>query len=123
MLSGLMSREFGWGFPMSPEQLQMVNQKRLNENYLDAQSAIEKRGNAAKPPLTSSPFVLEFEYRINAQGYRSYEHMVMQLEDCIDCLTVLYPHIDFVFLLDHSCGHDRQRDDGLNVAKVREFWG
>jgi len=44
--------------------------------------------------------------------------MVMQLEDCIDCLTVLYLHIDFVFLLDHSCGHDRQRDDGLNVAKV-----
>jgi hypothetical protein len=82
---------------MFPEQLQMVNQKRSNENYLDAQPTIEKRGNAAKPPLTSSPFVLEFEYGINAQGYRSYEHMVMQLEDCINCLTVLYPHIDFVF--------------------------
>jgi hypothetical protein len=26
MLSGLMSRDLGWGFPMSPEQLQMVNQ-------------------------------------------------------------------------------------------------
>jgi hypothetical protein len=76
---------------MFPEQLQMVNQKRSNENYLDAQPTIEKRGNAAKPPLTSSPFVLEFEYGINAQGYR------MQLEDCINCLTVLYPHIDFVF--------------------------
>jgi DNA-binding transcriptional regulator YhcF (GntR family) len=124
MLSGLMSREFGWGFPMSPEELVMVNQKRLNENYLDAQSAIEKRGNAAKPPLTTSPFVLEFEYGINAQGYWSYEHMVMQLEDCIDCLTVLYPNIDFVFLLDHSCGHDRQREDGLNVAKMsKSFWG
>jgi hypothetical protein len=49
--------------------------------------------------------------------------MVMQLEDCIDCLTVLYPHIDFVFLLDHSCGHDRQRDDGLNVAKMSKSLG
>ena len=98
MLSGLMSREFGWGFPMSPEQLAMVNQKRLNENYLYAQSVIKKRGNAAKPPLSTSPFVLEFEYGINAQGYWSYEHMVMQLEDCIDCLTVLYPRHQFCIL-------------------------
>jgi hypothetical protein len=100
-----------------------VNQKRLNENYLDAQSAIEKRGNAAKPPLTSSPFVLEFECGINAQGYWSYEHMVMQLEGCIDYLTVLYPHIDFLFLLDHLCGHDRQRNDGLNVVKMSKSFG
>ncbi len=68
MLGELMSREFGWGFPMSPEQHAMINQRRFNENYLDAQSAIKKRGNEAKPRFITSPFVLEFEYGINAQG-------------------------------------------------------
>ena len=47
----------------------------------------------------------------------------MQLEDCIDCLKVVHPEIDFVFLLDHSCGHDRQREDGLNVAKMSKSFG
>ena len=32
MLSGLMSREFDWGFLMSPEQLQMVNQASKGES-------------------------------------------------------------------------------------------
>jgi hypothetical protein len=41
--------------------------------------------------------------------------MVLQLEDCIDVLKVLYPQFDFLFLFDHSCGHDRQKEDGLNV--------
>ena len=123
MISAMMSREFGWGFELTPEQLAKVNKKRAGENYEDAESATSKRGNAVKAPLTESPFVREFEYGVNAQGYWSYEHMVMQLEDCIDCLKVVYPEIDFVFLLDHSCDHDRQREDGLNVAKMSKSFG
>jgi hypothetical protein len=45
------------------------------------------------------------------------------LEDCINCLKVLYPQYDFVFLLDHSCGHDRQREDGLNAGKMSKTFG
>ena len=57
--------------------------------------------------LTSSPFVIEFSDGANEQGYWNYERMVTQLEDCIDCLTVLYPEYDFLFLFDRSCGHDK----------------
>jgi hypothetical protein len=39
--------------------------------------------------------------------------MVLQMEDCVDVVTVLYPEYDFIFLFDHSCGHDRKRPDGL----------
>jgi hypothetical protein len=39
-----------------------------------------------KKTLTKSPFVFEFEYGANGKGYWVYEHMVLQLEDCIDCL-------------------------------------
>jgi hypothetical protein len=123
MIRAMMSQEFGWGFELTPEQLAKVNEKRAGKNYEDAESATAKRGNAAKAPLTVSPFVREFEYGVNAQGYWSYEHMVMQLEDCIDCLKVVHPEINFVFLLDHSCGHDRRREDGLNVAKMSKSFG
>jgi hypothetical protein len=48
--------------------------------------------------------------------------MVIQFEDCVDCLTVLYPQYDYVFLFDHSCGHDKQREGGLfwMTAEERE---
>jgi hypothetical protein len=51
-----------------------------------------KRGTANKSPLTDNPFMREFEYGAKGEGYWSYEHMVIQLEDCIDCLKVLYPN-------------------------------
>jgi len=44
--------------------------------------------------------------------------MVLQLEDCVKVLKVMYPQYNFLFLFDHSCGHDRQRDDGLNIENM-----
>ena len=49
--------------------------------------------------------------------------MVVQLEDCVDVLNVKYPQYDLVFLFAHSCGHDRQREDGLNVEKMLKGFG
>jgi hypothetical protein len=65
-----------------------------------------------------SLFVREFEYGANNNGYWSHEHMVVQIEDCVDVIHVLYPDFEVLFLFDHSYGHDRQREDGLNV----EIW-
>jgi hypothetical protein len=46
--------------------------------------------------------------------------MVLQFEDCIDCLTCLYGNsYRFVFMFDHSCGHDCGRDDGLLVGNLK----
>jgi len=30
---------------------------------------------------------------------------------------------DYLILFDHSCGHDRQCEDGLNVAKMSKSFG
>jgi len=53
--------------------------------------------------------------------------MALQLEDCVDVLKVLYPQFDFLFLFDHSCWHDHQKEDGwdLTFQKIDDtgpFW-
>ena len=47
-------------------------------------------------------------------------HMVLQFEDCVNVVKVLYPEYDHIFLFDHSCGHDRKRPDGLCVNSMRK---
>jgi hypothetical protein len=47
-----------------------------------------------------------------------YEYMVIQMEDYAYFLRVLYPHLKFVFMLDYSCRHDKQKKDGLNAANI-----
>jgi len=69
------------------------------------------------------PFVVEFEFGINSEGYWCYDRMVLQLEDCVDVLKNVYPEFDFLFLFDHSCGHDKQRPDGLNAENMAKYYG
>ncbi len=74
-----------------------------------------------KKDLPCSLFITsikEFECGTNNEGYWCYEWMVIQFEASVDCLMVLYPHCDYVFSFDHSCGHDKQQEDGLNVQKM-----
>ncbi len=47
----------------------------------------------------------------------------LQLEDCVDCCIVLYQEHDVLFMLDHSCGHDRQRQGGLNAKNMNKSFG
>ena len=49
--------------------------------------------------------------------------MVVQFEDVLDCLKIMYPGWEFVFLFDHSSGHAKQRPDGLNAAKMNKSFG
>jgi hypothetical protein len=49
--------------------------------------------------------------------------MVLQFEDCVDVRMVLYPKNEYMFLFDHSCGHDRKRPDGLCVHSMRKGFG
>ena len=52
-----------------------------------------------------------FEYgnSENKEGYWSYENLVLKMEDYLDCLKVLYPSFDFIFIFDHLCGYDQAR--------------
>jgi hypothetical protein len=55
---------------------------------LDEAAAEAKTGTVGKKELKNSPFVVKFEYGANNEGYWPFDHMVLQLEVCIDCLKV-----------------------------------
>jgi hypothetical protein len=108
MISAFQSREFRLGLQLNQEQLALINQHRNNKDYCYEKAAIKLRGTSKKQALTETPFIREFEYGQNSDGYWSYEHMVLQMEDCIDVMKVLHPEVDVLLLFDHSCGHDGQ---------------
>jgi hypothetical protein len=111
-----------FGKKTTDEELATINCCHEGKEYLDKDAAKAKQGTSKKAPLTSSPFVLEFK-GMNAEGCWVCKHMVLQLEDCVDCLKVLHRKHDFIFMLDHLCGHDRQREDGLNSENVNKSYG
>ena len=119
MVSAMCSREFGYGnAELSESVLKEVNENRKNCKYSDENAAILRNGTAMKPLLTCSPFIRELEYGSGHEGYWTYEHMCLQLEDCIDVLKVTHPQFDVIFLLDHSNGHDRLQPNGLSLSKI-----
>ena len=74
--------------------------------------------------LETSPFKRRFEYGSNNQGYWNYSHMVIQFEDCIDCLKAIYAdQFEYLFYFDHSSGHDKLRSDGLNKNTMNKGYG
>ncbi|KAI2503961.1 hypothetical protein MHU86_10527 [Fragilaria crotonensis] len=108
MLSAFVSREFGFGKEqMTDAELAMVNDARrgTHKTYIDTQAANESLKSIEKPLLTESPFVKYLDIGANNKGYWNSFHMSLQFEDGVDCLQVLYPEYDFVFLFDHSQGH------------------
>ena len=82
-----------------------------------------RNGDRWKKDLLLRPFVVEFEYGANYEGHWCYEHPVLQLEDCVDCFKVISSQFKFLFMFDHSCGHDWQREDGLNVENMSKNLG
>jgi hypothetical protein len=81
-------------------------------------------GKANKQQLTKNPFVTEFEYGVAGQGYWDYNHMVLQMEDCIDVLHVLHgvDKYDYQFLYNHLLGHDKQQPDSLSVTRMTKYF-
>ena len=49
--------------------------------------------------------------------------MALQLEDVVDCLRILRPGYDFVFLFDHSQGHARKKDGALDASCMSRSFG
>ncbi|KAG7339826.1 hypothetical protein IV203_028287 [Nitzschia inconspicua] len=123
MLSAFQSRLTGFGREMSTDELQKVNEQRLNKTYWDGEAALEVLKSTSKPPLTASPFVRKLLIGINNEGYWNSNHMAVQFEDVVDCLKVLYPSHEFVFLFDHSQGHNRKRKGALDVNNMNVSFG
>ena len=115
MLSSFCSRDFGYGFKLSPSQLVIVNNYRMGKKYKDEDAAMEILKQKDKNPITTSPFVRSFEYGANSEGFWTYHHIVLQFEDVVDVLKALYgDSYCFLFFFDHSSGHDKLRPNGLN---------
>jgi hypothetical protein len=126
MISAFVSHEFGFCMTLTASQLDKVNKERKRgkrKHYSDQNAAISKNATTVKPILSCSPFVKKFEYGQNLEGYWSYECMVLQLEDCVDCLQVLFQGFDFLFLFDHSNRHDCMQPKGLNARHVNKSFG
>ncbi len=87
---------------------------------MENESALKVYGSEAKRPLMNSPFIIFFENGTDfgKEGYWTCDQMSLQFEDCVDCIATLYPEYDSVWLFDHSCGHDRGREDGLLVGSM-----
>jgi hypothetical protein len=79
-------------------------------------------GSADKKDLISLPFVRYLEYGKGKDGYWSYNHMVLQLEDCTNVFKALYPQFDIVYELDHSSGHDKEKAHGLTTTPSVLGW-
>jgi len=123
MLSGMQSRDFGFGLPMNADQLAQVNVVRANQRYVDTAAAMEVYRRLDKQPLTTSPFLRRITIGVNNDGYWTSYHMAIQLKDCVDCLKVLYPDYDFLFLFDHSQGHSKKRVGTLQASHVNLKFG
>ena len=57
MLSAFVSREFGFGRPLTNEELSRINATRIGKQYLDAQAAHDILKISDKPQLSHSPFI------------------------------------------------------------------
>ncbi len=81
-------------------------------------AARDINGTPEKSPLTESPFVGTFEFG-GTNGYCTGHHTILQTEDCIDCLKVIFGEkYETVFLFDHSSGHAKKRLNGLNAKNM-----
>jgi len=123
MISAFQSRDFGFGLQISKETLALVNASHHNQNYCDTTAATEVFGCISKKPLSETLFLQSITVGANNDGYWNSYHMAVQLEDCVDCLRVLYPEHDFVFLFDHSQGHCKKCTAALQSEWVSLLFG
>jgi hypothetical protein len=125
MLSAFVSREFGFGRLLTNDELAKINSERRSNGatYTDTHAAMEILGTINKNVLTESPFVKYLYIGVNNEGYWNSYHMSLQFEDVVDCLQVLYPTFDFVFMFDHSQGHARKREHALSAHQMSKSYG
>ena len=122
MVSAMKHCEFGFGFRhVTDDQLRAINNRRCSSrNYVDHSVSIKVNGDIEDKMFQYEDifksFVRGFEYVAKKYVYWSYEHLIIQLEDCIDVMKEIYGN-DFIlqFIVDNSCGHEQKREDGINV--------
>jgi hypothetical protein len=125
MASGFQAREIGLGLRMTVVQRADINSRREGKFYKNSWDAESLHGTAKKPQIADDedPLLRWFRFGANHDGYWSNSHMKLQLEDVIDCLVVVFPQFDIIFLFDQSAGHTKRREDGLSVTNMNAGFG
>ena len=77
---------------------------------------LQYTGSSAKTPLSASPGIRYLVY--GKDIYWNFERLAVQVEDVMDCLECLYPHLQFLLEFDHSSGHTKKKPDGLFVENM-----
>jgi len=123
MISAFQSDEFGWGVDISKDTLQEINKQRMGKMNFDVEAAKAVQDNVYKLDLMEDPLVRLFEFG-GGNGYWSGNHIIIQIEDVMDCLKHLHgDQYKYCFLFDHSSGHAKKRENGLDAKKMNVSWG
>ena len=109
--------------PVSLAQLDSINRLRFGTEYIDKSAALSIHLTTRKASLKESPFVQSLLIGATKGGYWNSSHMAIQLEDAADCLRILRPGYEFVFLFDHSQGHARKKDGALDASSMSRSYG
>ena len=132
MASAFTGNQIGFGKSLSDEQLREVNQLRNDKEYVSQEAAESLLHSTKKALITrqlfddnmiNSPFLKLFRYGQNHDGYWTHRHMKLQFEDAVDCLKIVYPGHDFLFLFDQSSGHTKKREGGLDAVSINVSYG
>ena len=99
---GFQACEFGLGLFLTDCQRQQINANQEKTNYISKWEAKVINGNSLKPPTSQdeNPTLKFFRLGVNHDGYWTGSHMKLLVEDVVDCLIVVYPQFDFLFLFD-----------------------
>ena len=103
-------QEFVFGYPLTITYLQTINEYcTIHPKYVDTEAETTILGHNHKEPITmgSNNFYQNFEYGAIAEGYCTYDRMVLQLQDCVDILKDIHTGVYLIFLFDSAYGHDR----------------
>ena len=118
LVSAFQSRDLGWGMVLLKASLQRENDKRRGEAYYDREAAKAVSDCKLKKDLIESPLVRTFDYG-GSKGYWMGNHIIQQVEDVTDCLkTTLGTGFEYCYLFDHSSGHAKKHENGLDVKKM-----
>jgi hypothetical protein len=127
MLSAIVSQEFKFGRLLTNDELAKISSERQTRGATytaDTHAAMEILGTIAKAVLTESPFVKYLFIGVNNKGYWNSYNVSLQFEDVVvDCLQVLYPDFDFVFMFDQSQGHAHKCEHALSAQQMSKSYG
>ncbi|CAN0317357.1 unnamed protein product, partial [Hapterophycus canaliculatus] len=108
VVSAFQDERYGFGLPLSDEKLNEINEVRKMQG---------------KKALSRSPGLRFLVYGGQKDGCWGFDQFREQVEDMMDAHEVIEPHMQLVIEVDHSSGHAKQREDGLNVANMNVRYG